>query len=127
MEAIINESPQFAQNFKPGEDTIKMAAGQLSQMLDFSSKYSKRNNFRPSQPSEILLPACLYKLKTFFSSNEHHPLYCFDDATKTIAGGGETSMVLQPYYELPNLEVIEKWTIVMESLVKEVFTVDGSE
>lgn len=46
METIINDSPQFAQ-------------GDKNEVLDFS-KISRRNNFKPSQPSEIVLPSILY-------------------------------------------------------------------
>lgn len=90
-------------------------------MMDFS-KFSKRNSFKPSHGSEIVLPSTLYKLKTFFSSN---PMYYFDDASKTYVG--DTYTVLESNYEAPGLDIVDEWTIVMESLLKDVFTVDGSE
>lgn len=91
--------------------------------MDFS-KFSKRNNFKPSSPSEIVLPSIMYKLKTHFSNN---PLYYFDDATKTFVGSTDSYSVLRSYYEMPSVDLIQEWTIVMESLLKDVYTVNGSE
>ena len=35
--------------------------------------------------------------------------------------------VFQPYYELPNIDVINEWVIVLESLLNEVYSVQGCE
>jgi hypothetical protein len=35
--------------------------------------------------------------------------------------------VLRPYYDIPNIDVIDEWTMIMESLLKDVVTVNGEE
>jgi hypothetical protein len=35
--------------------------------------------------------------------------------------------VLQPFYEMPNIDVINEWVIVLESLFKDVYSAYGSE
>lgn len=52
-------------------------------------------------------------------------MYYFDDASKTYVG--DTYTILRPQYEMPSLDVVDEWTIVMESLLKDVYTVNGSE
>ena len=37
-----------------------------------------------------------------------------------------TSIFL-PYYELPNIDVINEWVIVLESLLNDVYSVQGCE
>ena len=64
----------------------------------------------------------MYKLKTFTSSN---PMYYFDDNSKTYVG--DTLTVLRPYYEMPNIDIVNEWVIVMESLLKDVYSINGSE
>lgn len=54
-----------------------------------------------------------------------NPIYYFDDQSKTYVG--DTLSVLRPYYEMPNLEVIDSWIIIIESLLQDVFTVNGNE
>jgi hypothetical protein len=34
---------------------------------------------------------------------------------------------LRPYYEIPNIDVIDEWTMIIESLLKDVLTVNGDE
>ena len=98
-----------------GEDsTVKLLPGHHNQIHDFS-KFSKRANFKPTGPNELVLPPILYKLKT--ASTLHY----FDD------GSRQTATALQAYYEMPQLDIVEKWTIVMESLLKDIIGVDGSE
>ena len=90
--------------------------------MDFS-KISKRNNqFKPSQQSEIVLPSTFYKMKT---SSQSNPLYYFDDSSKPY--NGETLSIFRPIYEMPNQDVIDEWTIVMDSLMKDMSTVNGSD
>ena len=82
---------------------------QQPHVLDFSN-LSKRNNFQPSQVSELVFPCALYKMKT----------------CRLINNEG-THTVLSPLYDMPSLDVVDEWTIVMESLLKDVYTVNGSE
>ena len=89
--------------------------------LDFS-KLSKRNNFKPSQISEIIMPSIMYKLKTYLSNN---PMYYFDDSSKIYVG--ETFTVLKSYYEMPTVEIVDEWIIIIESLLKDVVSVTGCE
>ena len=35
--------------------------------------------------------------------------------------------VLQPFYEMPNIDVMNEWVIVLESLFKDVYSAYGSE
>jgi len=72
--------------------------------------------------SEIILPSVLYKLKTFLSNN---PMYYFDDSSKTYLG--DTLTVFKSFYEMPNLDVVNEWVIILESQLKDVFTVNGNE
>ena len=68
------------------------------------------------------MPSILYKLKTFLSNN---PMYYFDDTSKTYIG--DTFTVLKSYYEMPNIDIVNEWVICMESLLKDVYSVNGSE
>ena len=68
------------------------------------------------------MPSSMYKLKTFLSTN---PMYYFDDQSKTYVG--DTFTVLKSYYEIPNIDIVNEWVIVMESLLKDVYSVSGSE
>jgi hypothetical protein len=52
-------------------------------------------------------------------------MYYFDDASKTYIG--DTLSVLKAYYETPSLEIIDEWVIITESLLKDVYTVNGNE
>jgi len=40
---------------------------------------------------------------------------------------GDGYSVLQPYYDMPNVDVINEWVIVLESLLNEVYSVEGCE
>lgn len=68
------------------------------------------------------MPSILYKLKTYLNSN---PTYYFDDQSKTNMGN--TMTVLKSFYEIPNLDIVNEWVLFLESLLKEVFSVNGSE
>ena len=68
------------------------------------------------------MPSVLYKLKTFLSSN---PMYYFDDSSKIYIG--DTFTVFKAFYEMPTLDQVDEWVIVMESLLKDVYSVTGSE
>lgn len=68
------------------------------------------------------MPPILYKLKTYLSSN---PMHYFDDSTKTYIG--DTLTVLKPYYEMPDIDLVNEWVICMESLLKDVISVNGNE
>lgn len=35
--------------------------------------------------------------------------------------------MLQPFYEMPNIDVMNEWVIVLESLFKDVYSAYGSE
>ena len=39
----------------------------------------------------------------------------------------ESLSILRPFYEMPGVDVIDEWNIVMESLLKDVKTVNGGE
>jgi hypothetical protein len=58
----------------------------------------------------MIMPSIVYKLKTFISTN---PMYYFDDASKTYIG--ETFTVLRSYYEMPSIDLVDEWVIVLES------------
>ena len=100
MEALINESPK--------------GFTQQHEIQDFA-KLSKRNNFKPSQTPEIVLPSLFYKLKA-------HPVSHFEESNKQ-----ENITIFRPYYEMPGVDVIDEWNIVMDSLLKDVHAVNGSE
>lgn len=68
----------------------------------------KRSGFKPKTSSEIYLPAVLYKLQTQVQNPNQNT-------------------VLQPFYEIPNIDVINEWVIVLESLFKDVYSACGSE
>lgn len=40
---------------------------------------------------------------------------------------GESLTVLRPHYDIPNIDLIDEWTMVIESLLKDVVTVNGGE
>lgn len=52
-------------------------------------------------------------------------MYYFDDSSKTYIG--DTFTVLKSYYEMPNIDIVNEWVIIMESLLKDVYSVNGSE
>lgn len=68
------------------------------------------------------MPSIMYKLKTYLSSN---PMYCFDDSSKTYVG--DTFTALKSYYEMPNIDIVNEWVIILESLLKDVYSINGSE
>lgn len=68
------------------------------------------------------MPSIIYKLKTQLSGN---PMHYFDDSSKTYVG--DTLTVLKSYYEMPSMDVVNEWVIFMESLLKDVISVGGSE
>ena len=68
------------------------------------------------------MPSILYRLKTFLSSNN---MYFFDEESKTYVG--DTFTVLRSFYEMPNIDIVNEWVICMESLLKDVYSVNGSE
>jgi len=68
------------------------------------------------------MPSIMYKLKTYLSGN---PMYFYDEHTNTYVG--DTLTVLKSYYELPSLDVVNEWVIIMESFLKDVYSVSGSE
>jgi hypothetical protein len=70
----------------------------------------------------MIMPSIVYKLKTYLSSN---PMYYFDDASKTFIG--ETFTVLRSYYEMPSIDLVDEWVIVLESQLKDVYSVSGGE
>ena len=40
---------------------------------------------------------------------------------------GDGFSVFQPYYEMPNADIINEWVIVLESLFNEVYSIHGRE
>ena len=72
--------------------------------------------------AEIVFPPILYRLKTYLSQN---PMSYFEEQTKIYIG--ETLTVLQPFYEMPSLEVVDEWVMILESILKDVFAVHGDE
>ena len=74
------------------------------------------------------MPSILYKLKTSSLQNNNNPMHYFDDGIRNsmVFGNDDIgSSILRPFYEMPNLDLIDEWTIVMESLLKDVSTVNG--
>ena len=65
------------------------------------------------------MPTTFYKLYTSDSAASA------DSLEDLISGSGST--VFQPYYELPSVDVINEWVIVLESLLSEVYSVHGCE
>jgi hypothetical protein len=52
-------------------------------------------------------------------------MHYFDDSSKTYIG--DTFTVMRSYYEMPNIDIVNEWVICMESLLKDVYSVNGSE
>lgn len=52
-------------------------------------------------------------------------MYYFDDNSKIYVG--DTFTVFKSFYEMPNMDIVDEWTIVMESLLKDVYSVNGHE
>ncbi len=87
-------------------------------IIDLSK--TKRSAFKPKKGGEILLPSCFYKMHTQSDSEASA-----SNMKDCIASQG--SSVFQPYYEMPNVDVINEWVIVLESLLNEVYSVEGCE
>ena len=68
------------------------------------------------------MPSIIYKLKTFLSSS---PTHYFEESTRTYVG--DTLTVLKSYYEMPNIDILNEWAVILESLLKDVYSVEGSE
>ena len=118
--AILNDSEEFGS--PPINKTkLKNVQNTHEQVIDFT-KLSKRSNFKPTQMTEIIFPSSLYKLKTYLSNN---PMYLFDDQSKTYIG--ETLTVLKSYYEMPSLEIVDEWVMILESQLNQVYSVYGGE
>ena len=81
---------------------------------------SKRNAFKPSRSGEILLPSCFYKIQTTLDSGSNA-----NSMQDYMTGDGFS--VFQPYYEMPNADIINEWVIVLESLFNEVYSIHGRE
>ncbi len=52
-------------------------------------------------------------------------MYLFDEESKTYVG--DTFTVLRSYYEMPNIDIVNEWVIYIESMLKDVYSVNGSE
>lgn len=66
--------------------------------------------------SEIVIPPILYKLN------------CRQSSDATIGDQrGQTTSNLLPYYFMPNQQVFSTWVMYLESILKEVHAVEGSE
>lgn len=72
------------------------------------SRVVKKSGFTPKTPCEIFLPSVLYKMQTQVQATAKNT-------------------VLQPFYEMPNIDVMNEWVIVLESLFKDVYSAYGSE
>jgi hypothetical protein len=68
--------------------------------------------------SELIIPAILYKLKTKYSTSDNNQ----DPGSPQTS----TSNLLSFYY-MPNHHVFNTWVMYLESILKEVFSVEGSE
>ena len=87
-------------------------------IIDLSK--SKRSAYRPKNTGEIVLPGSFYKLFVSDSS-----LNVSDSLQELINGTG--SSIFSSYYDLPSIDVINEWVIVLESLLNEVYSVQGCE
>lgn len=52
-------------------------------------------------------------------------MYYFDDQSKTYVG--DTLTVFRPFYEMPSIDVVDEWTMILESQFKDVFSIYGGE
>ena len=64
-----------------------------------------------SKAGEIILPSSLYKLHTCAQTYKQN----------------EMNTIFQPFYDMPNVDVVNEWVIVLESLLKDVYSVQGCE
>lgn len=86
-------------------------------IIDLSK--SKRSAYRPKNSGEIVCPPSFYKL---FAPEREAGVS--SDSLQEITKG---SSIFQSYYELPSIDVINEWVIVLESLLNEVYSVQGCE
>ena len=93
------------------------SSNNFQNIIDLSR--TKRSAYRPKNSGEIVIPAGFYKLHTSDSASS------VDTLQELISGSGST--VFQPYYELPSIDVVNEWVIVLESLLNEVYSVQGCE
>lgn len=71
------------------------------------SKMKKKNKFTPSAMPEVFFPSTLYKLNTESRM----------DTEQTPKKSQQPFSVFQSSYEMPNVDVINEWVIVLESLL----------
>ena len=76
---------------------------------------------------EILLPSNFYKLHTNPSGHETKESNNVGRNAATSFASSSSTSIFEPYYELPHIDVINEWVIVLESLLNEVYSVQGSE
>ena len=85
-------------------------SGGYSNIIDLS-KINRRQTLKLSKAGEIILPSGLYKLQTNAQTYQQNV----------------NNTIFQPFYDMPNVDVINEWVIVLESLLKDVFSVQGCE
>ena len=96
-------------------------AHNFQNIIDLSR--TKRSAYRPKNSGELVVPTSFYKLHT--SDNVKAASSAAESIQDLISGSGQT--VFLPYYELPSIDVINEWVIVLESLLNEVYSVQGCE
>lgn len=52
-------------------------------------------------------------------------MHYFDDSSKTYIG--DTLTILRSFYEMPSMDVVNEWVIIMESFLKDVYSPSGAE
>ena len=110
-------------------------------MFDFS-KLGKRNNFTPSKMGEIIMPSNLYKLNDLIKCQNLSSIGAdinenLDDLSPTFqkskkqkslnSGVKNIKTIFQQFYEIPNLDIINEWVMHMESILKDIYSIHGSE
>lgn len=70
----------------------------------------------------MIIPSSLYKLKSYFQSSSN---YTFNDKSKVFVG--DTMTVLRSFYPMPGIDTVNEWVICVESLLKDVYTINSCE
>lgn len=77
---------------------------------DLAGRLASLTHREASHP-ELVMPSILYKLRVQEQSSD----------------GARPSTNLLPYYRMPNKDIFNKWVMYLESIVKEVYSLDGTE
>lgn len=93
--------------------TPRQTPRQFTNIDALESRHGASQKQPKKEEAELIMPSILYKLDTSAS-------------VSSVQGHKATSNLL-PYYKMPNQDVFNTWVMYLESILREVFSIEGSE